>query len=197
MRFDDDGLLALIAAPSPDTLRRLRGVLLEAGLVPDAEVWATLDHFFQFLNELAANATSRQYSHFASLLDIGAVGSVAVQNLLSADDGEPGGPQIWKRLLAGGLSEGLMVLAARQYVKAWEGEMAAVYRAAAWNLTQHLWRISSQMRPEMPAGDRRHLLERLLAPAGDESLPGTARAALIARLYQVVLLVQISNLQER
>lgn len=197
MRFDDDGLLALIAVPGPDTLRRLRGVLLEAGLAPGAPVWAALDDFFQFLNELAANATSRQYSHFASILDIGAVGSVAVQNLVSAEDRGPGGDQIWKRLLAGGLSEGLMVLAARQYVKAWEGEMAAVYRAAAWNLYYHLWRISSQMRPEMAAGDRRHLLDRLLAPASDDSLPGTSRAALIARLYQVVLLVQISNLQER
>ena len=89
--------------------------LLAAGVAEGDPVWPLLDAYYDFLTALAARATSREFSHFASLLDMGAVGGVALQNLLQAEaEG-----QWWGRLLAGGLSEGLMVLAARQYVRAW------------------------------------------------------------------------------
>src|SRR5690606_7716693 len=106
-----DDLLLYAAEPTPESLRRLQTALLAVGIAEEDPVWSLLDSYYAFLTTLAARATSREFSHFASLLDMGAVGGVALQNLLHAEaEG-----QWWNRLLVGGLSEGLMVLAARQY----------------------------------------------------------------------------------
>lgn len=180
-------LITLLGQPTPAGLWQLRGELLQLGVPPQAAIWSSLDEFYHFLNELVANATAREYSHFASLLDIGAVGGVAVQNLLSQENGGV----LWQRMLAGGLSESLMVMAARQYVKAWEEEMAALYRAAAWNLYRALWQVSLALKPELAPDARRAHLEELLAPLQDEQTPGSASAVLIARLYQFLLLIHL------
>lgn len=180
-------LVMLLGQPTPAGLWQLRGELLQLSIPPEAAIWTSLDQFYHFLNELMANATAREYSHFASMLDIGAVGSVALQNLLAREKGSA----LWQRMLAGGVSESLMVMAARQYVKAWEGEMSALYRAAAWNLYHGLWQISLLLKPELAADVRRAHLEDLLSPLHDENTSGTVKAALIARLYQLLLLTHL------
>ena len=182
--------IALLARPSPDRLWRLRDELYALGLGPEAPIWPCLDDFYHFLNELGASATAREYSHFASLLDIGAVGGVAIQNLLAENEART----LWRRVLAGGLSESLMVMAARQYVKAWEGELSALYRSAAWNLHHHLWQLSLALRPELAHGTRRSHLEQLLVPLREEKTGGTVKAVLIARLYQLLLLTHLYHL---
>jgi hypothetical protein len=180
-------LLLLAAIPTPDALRRLQASLLAAGVPARDPVWTLLDRYYGFLTTLAARATSREFSHFASLLDMGAVGGVALQNVLLAGEAGHG----WQRLLAGGLSEGLMVMAARQYVRAWEQEMSAVYTAAAWHLFRELWQVSSDLQPALPAGERKRLLDDLLAPLLDEEGAGAQRAVLATRLYQLLLLARI------
>jgi hypothetical protein len=179
--------MSLFGEPSPSGLWQLRGELLRLGVTPDASVWPILDEYYGFLNELVASATAREYSHFASLLDIGAVGAVALQNLLTAEKGD----LLWQRVLAGGLSEGLMVLAARQYVKAWEGELSSLFHGAAWNLFWHLWHLSLELRPELNPPARRAHLDELLSPLRDEETGGTVKAALITRLYQLLLLIHL------
>lgn len=186
-------LLLLLAQPTPEALWLLRGELLTANLPADSPVWSLLGQFYLFLNELTARASSREYSHFASMLDIAAVGGVALQNILAEAATDEETRHIGQRLLAGAFSEGLMVLAARQYVKAWEGEMAASYRAAAWELYGELWNISTEMKPELPAVERRQLLDNLLAPLQDAGQSGTVKAALIARFYQLLLLIHLQS----
>lgn len=184
---DHSDLFLLAAVPTPDSLRQLQSGLLRAGIAEDDPLWTLLDAYFGFLTSLAARATSREFSHFASMLDIGAVGGVALQNLLLAEaDG-----QWWQRLLAGGLSEGLMVLAARQYVRAWEGEMSAVYATASWRLYRELWQVSARLQPTLPLAERQRLLDDLLNPLRDGDLNGTQRAILATRLYQLLLLVRL------
>lgn len=180
-------LFLLAAVPTPDSLRLLQAGLLSTGVTEDEPVWSLLDAYYDFLTGLAARATSREFSHFASMLDIGAVGAVALQNLLLAE--APG--QWWQRLMAGGLSEGLMVLAARQYVRAWEGEMSAVYATARWRLYRELWQVSARLQPALPLAERQRLLDELLNPLGDGELGGTQRAILATRLYQLLLLVRL------
>lgn len=182
--------VTLVGQPSPAGLWQLRGDLLQIGVPLETAIWCTLDEFYHFLNELLANATAREYSHFASLLDIGAVGGVALQNLLTRE----GNHAFWQRLLAGGISESLMVLAARQYVKAWEGEMEGLYRTAAWNLYHALWSSSMELKPDLAPAARRAHLENLLAPLRAENSKGTAKAILIARLYQFLLLYHLREL---
>ncbi|MDT8307457.1 MAG: hypothetical protein RRC07_16110 [Anaerolineae bacterium] len=180
-------LFLLAAVPTPGTLRQLQARLLSAGIGAAEPVWLLLDAYYEFLTALAARATSREFSHFASLLDIGAVGSVALQNVLLVEKED----RWWQRLLAGGLSEGLMVLAARQYVRAWEGEMGAVYAAAGWRLYRQLWHVSARLQPALPAEERRRLLDDLLAPLAEGDLSGTQRAILATRLFQLLLLVRL------
>jgi hypothetical protein len=171
----------------PDSLWQLQAGLLSARVDEDDPVWPLLDAYYDFLTTLAVRATSREFSHFASLLDMGAVGGVALQNILLAEDEG----HWWTRLLAGGLSEGLMVMAARQYVRAWEGEMEAVFTAARWQLYRELWRISAALRPALPVVERSRLLEELVAPLADHNLEGAQRAALATRLFQLLLLARV------
>ena len=182
-----ESLHAVLSAPSPTAVWELRGALrtTDAALAPEG--WALLEQYHRFLTELTTRTTSREYSHFASLLDIGAVGGVAVQNLLDA--AETG--HLWRKLLVGGLSEGLMLAAARQYVKAWEGELSAVYEATTWVLFDALWQTSAALQPELDAARRRELVESLLAPARDTAVNGVVKAALLARLFQILLVVHL------
>ena len=183
-----DNLKTILTMPTPTALWQLRADLLQLELAADSAVWQTLDQFFTFLTELTAKSTAHQYSHFASMLDIGAVGGVAIQNLADAQHAG----DLWRKLLLGGLSESLMVLAARQYVKAWEGEMTAVYHTTAWVLYNALWRLSETTQPGLSPTDRRHLIEKLLAPLHDEAVTGTIKAVLIGRLFQILLLAHLS-----
>jgi len=69
-----------------------------------------------------------------------------------------------------------MALATRQHVKAWEGELAAVTAPRPGVLYDELWRWTGERNPEIPALERRELLDRLLAPALDPKQPGLLRA---------------------
>jgi hypothetical protein len=114
--------------PTAADLWRLRAELLVAGLPRDSRAWAVIDEFRAFLDQLVTSTSSREYSHLASKLDISAVGGVVLEQLLEIKDAQ----ELALRLLTGLLSEGLMVLGTRQHVKAWEGELDAVYANAAW-----------------------------------------------------------------
>jgi hypothetical protein len=170
--------------PSPEALWLLQGDLLSQGFDPDAPIMAILDAFHNFLNELVASATAREYSHFASILDVGAVGGVAIQNLLESRDSD----DWWKRLLVGGVSESLMIIAARQYVKAWENEMSSDFIQAAWFLYRQYWQLSAELQPDLEPDERRRLVDELLAPVHDSEVSGTAKAALLGRLFQILLM---------
>jgi hypothetical protein len=184
-----DSLSTVLTNPAPDALWQLQGDLLCEGYLADAPVMVVVDAFHHFLNELLASATAREYSHFASILDIGVVGGVAIQNLLESRDSAGW----WQRLLVGGLSEGLMIMAARQYVKAWENEMTADFRSAAWFLYRHYWQLSAEMQPELAADERRRLVDELLAPALNAEVNGTAKAALLGRLFQILLIANLGQ----
>jgi len=179
-----DTLNTTLTNPTPDALWQLQGDLLAEGFPPDAPIMAVLDAFHIFLNELTASATAREYSHFASILDMGAVGGIAIQNLLESRDSEGW----WQRLLVGGLSESLMIIAARQYVKAWDNEMTSDFNHAAWFLYRHYWQLSAEMQPDLDRSERRRLVDELLAPVHNPEINGTAKAALLGRLFQLLLL---------
>lgn len=182
-------LTAVLAHPSTDTLWQLRGALRQAGWLPEAAVWPILDHFYEFLNHLSAGADAHQYSQLASLMDIGAVGGVALENLLQSDSTE----ELWKKFLAGSISEGLMVLASRQYIKAFKTEVSTIYQTAAWFLFDALWRLSTKAQPELPPAARRQHLDALLAPIHDNATPETVKIALVGLLFQTLLLAYLSG----
>ena len=181
-------ITAVLTHPSPQTLWQLRGDLLAAGLPSDSSIWRILDKFHAYINQLTASMSAHEYSKLATLLDIGAVGGVAIQNLMDSDM-EP--DELWKRLLAGGIGEGLMVLASRQYVKGAKAGMMGVCRATAWELYGELWQLSAQLQPELDPTTRRQLIDNLLAAIHDDSVPEMVKIGLNGRLFQVLLLTYL------
>jgi len=112
------------------------------------------------------------------------VAGIAMQNLMENSD-----PEGWmNRFLVGAIGEGMMVLAARQYVKAWEEEMKANINAAAWTLSDSFWRISMTLQPELEQEARRNLVDTLVAPIRGDGLKASSKAALIVRYHQLLLL---------
>jgi hypothetical protein len=184
-----ESLALMLTAPSADAVWRLRGDLLASGMPPDGRLLALLGAFHDYLDRLATGMSSRDYSQLASKLDISAISGVILERLAEAS----GSPKLGLNLVAGAISEGLMALATRQHVKAWEGELAAVHRAGAWILYEELWRWTSERNPEIEALERRELLDRLLAPTLDPQQPGLLRAALICRLFQILIAAGVTE----
>jgi hypothetical protein len=76
----------VLTKPAPADLRALHTKLLVAASDPDRAkaVQRALEvarGFHIYLSEFEAKASAREYSELASLLDMGAVGGVALENL--------------------------------------------------------------------------------------------------------------------
>lgn len=178
-------LSGIARQPTADDLWALRGALLACVEDhPDVQrVGEVAREFYLYLNELQSKMSARHYNELASRLDIGSVGTLALQDILLERE------NLWQNLLLGGLGEGLMVLASRQYVKAWEQELRSVHRQAAWALYGVLWELSRQYQPDMVTSERQALIEGTLAPAMDDDTPSEAKTLLLLRLFQTVLLL--------
>ncbi len=180
-------LAEVLSAPTAAAVWRLRADLLESGIAPSARVLGVLGELHEFLDHLATSTSSRDYSNLASRMDISAIGGVLLENVLETQDRR----ELATRMLTGLVSEGLMVLATRQHVKAWEGELAAVHRAAAWYLYEELWHWTAEQKPELPAAERRRLLDLLFAPLSDRQTPGSVKAVLLGRLFQLLVVASL------
>jgi hypothetical protein len=148
--------------------------------------------FHAYLCELESKISARDLSELASRLDIGAVGMVAIENLIANKD-----DKLWQRLLMGGLGEGLMVAASRQYVRAWQVETGLVHRNAAWYLARVLWQMSQELQPGLPDDQRWQIVQSLLAPAHDADVPAEAKALLLGRIFQLLLFIHALYLLPR
>jgi hypothetical protein len=179
-----DSLPVVLIAPTAEALWRLRADLLESGHPAESEVWSLLCDFHDYLDRLATTTASRDFSHLASKLDIGAISGVILERL--AESGEA--PERALRLLSGILSEGLMAFATRQHVKAWSAEIHAVDRSAAWGLYDRLWRWTERRTPDLAPDQRRRLIDLLIPPMTSKSEDGLQRTIIVGRLFQVLLL---------
>jgi hypothetical protein len=187
-----DLLERLLTEPRAADLLALQTRLLVAEAEPGRgeaarRALAVAREFHEYLTELEAKTSAREYSELASMLDIGAVGSVALENLTAA------GEMLLQRMLVGGLSEVLMVLASRQYVKAWQQEVFPLHMRAVWFLRGELWRLSVTGQPDMSPEARAQLVDRILAPALKNGAADEVRVALVGRLFQILLLIYVAR----
>lgn len=178
----------ILSKPDPESLWELKCMLLESDLANSHPLLVIIDHFFEFMNDLVAGSTAREYSHVASLLDIGAVAGVALENLVGGE----GSNELWKRFALGAASEAMMVLAARQYVKAWEEETDAIYNSAVWFLKQAYWNLSQELQPELPSRYRTKFTNELVNSLKSDQIRGIVKAGLIIRLFQILLITRIN-----
>jgi hypothetical protein len=181
-------LTAVLNRPDSESLWNLRAELwlhLErlapAGRGPGDFSLEVVSHFHRYLADLQSKMTAHEYSRVASQMDIGSVGLLALQDLVTDRE------RLFKKLFLGGLSEGLMVLATLQYTKAWRTEISLVNDEALWWLFDGFWQVSRQLRPDVPPETRRGQIEALLAPVRSAEAEPAVKAAIIARLFQVLL----------
>jgi len=191
-----ESVMAALSKPSPATLFALGASLRERrAAAPAAEQPAlsvaqdTAASFYGFLSDVQAKTTAEEYNKMASLLDLGSVGTVALQNLLAERE------HVLRRLLMGGLSESLMLMGSFQYVKAWEREIQALHEQAAWRLYDALWELSLLGQPDLAAAERRQAIEALLSPCFDASLKSTEKTVYVGWLFQFALLTALSCCQ--
>jgi hypothetical protein len=181
----------ILVEPTPDALVELQGAIFASGRAgePVERALQVAGQFHAYLCELQAKLSAKDYAELASRLDIGAVGAVALESLLSSKS-----ESFWQSLVLGGVAEGLMIGASRQYIKAWEAETGMVHTLAAWNLADALWHASSTMQPGLERERRWQAIEGLLAPAHDPQVSAPTKALLLGRIYQVVLLTHLARL---
>jgi len=185
----DRSLSLALTRPAPESLWSLRATLLVlADRLPLSErapadrSLAIAGEFHHYLAELQSKMTAHEFSKLASRMDVGSVGLLALQDLVADRE------ELFRKVFLGGLSEGLMVLAAQQYTKAWRTEISLVNDEALWRLYDGLWEVSRQLRPDLPAETRCDQIEALLAPVRPPEVEPSVKAAVIARLFQVLLI---------
>mgnify|MGYP001812511882 CR=1 FL=1 len=186
-----DAVQAILRSPTPKALVALQGALLARRQQDESvdDVLKIAGSFHAYLCDLESKLTAKNYSELASRLDIGAVGAVALENVLASQ-----GERFWQGLLMGGLAEVLMVAASRQYVKGWEAEAGLVHTQSVWFLTEALWQASAGAQPDLPPEQRWQAIQSLLAPAGDPDVPAPEKTVLLGRIFQILLLTQLARL---
>ncbi len=191
-RFDEASLL------------RLRGDLqvvsrwLEAR--EDAEraksAGAALDavsRFYSFGAEVTGFSISNKTANRASLYDLASVGVLGVENILTAEH------KSLMRFLMSGLSEGLMYLGSREYVRGSTAVLEATYKAHALNVRDALWSLAMDFRGSEDLGsirEARQAIDALFAKFDDASVPVPAKVALLYQLYGLVAIVRCAQLLE-
>ncbi len=184
-----ESLLSVLKNSTAADLWKLRSDLLEAGLSYGDRVWNVMEKYQHFLEQLASCMTSRYHSDLASKLDIGSISGVVLERVLEPQ----GGRELALSLLAGALSEGLMVAATRQHVKAWEEGIASYIKSTAWYLYGELWWWTQEVNPGLPAAERRRQLDALFAPVFEPAQECSHQAVLLGLLFQILLLGRISG----
>lgn len=182
-------LFNLLRSPSASAVWDLRAELLGLGLEPSAKPFELLAELHRYLDRLETGAASQGHSERASVMDIGSLGGVVASDLAEAEDA----PELARRLLAGAITEGLAVMATRQHVKAWRGELASVHREAAWYLYEELWTWAALRKPDLDPVERRRLLDQLLAPVRDNDIPSQQKQLIVRALFVLLLVDSLAG----
>jgi hypothetical protein len=190
----NESLTAVLRRPTPANLYHLGGTLRAERLKTAPAAAAALElalqvcaSFHAFLSAVSAKSSAEEYNKLASLLDLGSVGTLALQNMLAEPEHR------LRRLLMGGLSESLMLIASLQYIKAWEREAQALHEQAAWALYDAFWALSLRGQPDLPAEERRRAVETLLGPALDLTLSAAQRTVYVGWLFQFALMTALAG----
>ncbi len=182
-------LRKVLSSPTPEALWELRADLLERGVAPGATVLEIIGEFRLFLDHFTTSTSIRDLNHLASKLDVSALGGVFLEQLFEGSNAR----ELAMRILTGSISEGLMVLASRQYVRAAEDELAAIFRDTGWSLFERLWQWTAESNPDLGTAERRQLIDRITDPLRDTRASSALKAVLAGRLFQVLLLAHITD----
>jgi hypothetical protein len=180
----------ILKEPTPADLWQLQGDLLAGGTPSESILKArrVAGDFYLYLSDLESKVTSRYHSQWAAALATASVTSVSLHEMVH----EP--TDAFRQLVFTGVPALLEIGSAFQSVKAWEVETSLVHHSSAWRLYDELWEISTAMLPSLGAEQRRAQLDALLGPVVSPDTPASVKAALLVKLYQVVLAMRLAPL---
>ena len=193
-RMDDEATFRLLSELS--TIR----AILSTGK-PDRELLeavgrtlTAVGRLHSFANEVKGFVVSKDYSEKASLFDIGSIGILAVENVLTADHVS------LFRLLMSGLSEGLAFLASRQYIYGTAAVLESLYRTHSATLYDDLWTLAVEFRGPLDENAAREVqggLDTFFAKLSAPGVPVDARVAALYQMYGILVLVRCADLFQR
>ena len=181
----DSTLARILLSPNPEDLWQLQAALLATGGESALQAREVAGEFYSFLRDLESKISSRSASRWGAVLETASVTSVGLQEMI-AEQEDP-----LKRLLSSSVTAMLEIGAAVKNVQAWEVESSLVYYDVAWHLYGELWDLSLAARPELPSDERVAMTDRLLRPIADAEVDGSAKSALLVRLFQTVLTLRV------
>ena len=191
--MDDTALFALRSE-----LSAIRAVALggkDKGLSASVNAaLAAVSRFHTFASEVKGFVVSRDFSKKASLFDVGSIGVLAVENVLTAER------KSLFRLLMSGLSEGLAFVASRQYISGSTAVLDALYRTNSAALYDDLWSLASEIRgplDETTAREVQQGLDGFFTRIADPGVPVDRRVAAIYQMYGILVLVRCADLLKR
>lgn len=192
VRLDPPALVALRG--EIQVVARWLEVGEEAALEASAE--AALDavsRFVEFGFEIGGFSVSTRSAERASLFDLASVGTLALENVLTAER------RTLMRFLMSGLSEALMFIGSRQYVAGGDAVLESKFRTHAIAVHDALWSVAMEFRgPEGLASIReaREAIDALFAKFEEPGVPLAARLALLHQLYGLVAIIRCAKLLE-
>jgi hypothetical protein len=183
----------ILKAPAPADVWQLQGDLLASASDPAtvSKARQVAGEFYLYLSDLESKVASRHHSQWAAALATASVTTVSLHELLLQPT------DAFRQLLFTGAPALLEIGSALQSVQAWEIEAGVVHHEAAWRLYGELWDISAAMLPGLSPDSRRAQLDALFEPVVSADTPAGAKAGLLVRLFQVVLVLRLAPLFRR
>jgi hypothetical protein len=178
-----------------------RAQIKNKGLAKSAceDIVAIGKDLYDYANEIRQHVSAKGYTQIATLFDLVAIGGLAIQDLTN------GKWMNWKNVLTSATSEGSVLLASVQYIKAAEANLVATVKNHTLIVSDHLWattvRLKKGMSPVEIVETRRGL-DKFFAQISSQAMPLELRVALLFQLYTILLksrlkgLIQVLEVQE-
>jgi len=146
-----------------------------------------------FSSELHGFLGQKGKSETASLYDLGSIGVLGLENILTAEK------VTLPRIVMSALSEALMYLASRQYVAGSREVLEGLYRQHAATMYRELWALATDHRKSLAEKDVREIqaaIDGFFGRLQAATVNPEARIAVLRQFYALLLLVRLSELLE-
>ena len=141
--------------------------------------------------ELKGFTGQKERSEAASLLDLGSVGALAMENLLTADK------ITLPRIVMNSLSETLMFLATRQIVAGSREVLGGLYRQHAAAMYRELWTLATDHRKALTAKDVREVqvgIDGFFARLDADGVTVEGQIVVLRQFYALLLVLRVAEL---
>jgi len=143
--------------------------------------------------ELKGFTGQKERSEAASLLDLGSIGILGMENILTAEK------VTLPRIVMSSLSETLMFLATRQIVAGSREVLGGLYRQHAAAMYRELWTLATDHRKTLTAKDIREIqagIDGFFAQLEAEGVSVDGQIVVLRQFYALLLVLRVAELLE-